>query len=233
MKIGVGPVGVGKLDRLRPANTRRRLEHALAHERVAHASVQRDADARLVQRLEPRDREARERAPPSSRRSPRRRAPSARRGRSSARAGRRRRSARARSVGLKPVMPQHAAGIRIEPPVSVPSAPSASPAASAAAEPPLDPPAVRPGAAGFGTVAVVEVLRGRRRRRTRAGSPCRRRRSPAASSRRTASARLGRDVVGEHRRAVRRAHAGRVEEILDREPPPCRARLELGDEDPV
>ena len=49
-------------------------------------------------------------------------------------------------------MPQQADGIRIEPPESVPSAASASPAASAAALPPLEPPAIRPGAAGFGTV---------------------------------------------------------------------------------
>src|SRR3954447_12920825 len=54
-------------------------------------------------------------------------------------------------VGLNPAIPQHAAGIRIEPPVSVPVAPSASPSTSAAADPPLDPPAVRPGYAGFGT----------------------------------------------------------------------------------
>jgi hypothetical protein len=53
---------------------------------------------------------------------------------------------------LKPTIPQHAAGIRIEPPLSDPSAASARPAASAAAEPPLDPPAIRPGASGFGTV---------------------------------------------------------------------------------
>jgi hypothetical protein len=53
---------------------------------------------------------------------------------------------------LKPVVPQQADGILIDPPESVPSAASASPAASAAAEPPLEPPAVRPGAAGFGTV---------------------------------------------------------------------------------
>jgi hypothetical protein len=53
---------------------------------------------------------------------------------------------------LNPTIPQQAAGIRIEPPESVPSAASASPAASAAAEPPLDPPAIRPGATGFGTV---------------------------------------------------------------------------------
>jgi hypothetical protein len=55
-------------------------------------------------------------------------------------------------LGLKPTTPHHAAGIRIEPPESVPRAASASPAASAAAEPPLEPPARRPGATGFGTV---------------------------------------------------------------------------------
>ena len=39
-----------------------------------------------------------------------------------------------------PTMPQRAAGWRMEPPVSLPSAQSASPAATAAAEPPLLPP---------------------------------------------------------------------------------------------
>ncbi|TML74122.1 MAG: hypothetical protein E6G13_01475 [Actinobacteria bacterium] len=53
---------------------------------------------------------------------------------------------------MNPTTPQQAAGIRIDPPESVPSAASATPAASAAAEPPLDPPAIRPGAIGFGTV---------------------------------------------------------------------------------
>jgi hypothetical protein len=52
---------------------------------------------------------------------------------------------------LWPTTPQQAAGIRIDPAESVPSAASARPAASAAAEPPLEPPATRPGAAGFGT----------------------------------------------------------------------------------
>ncbi len=54
-------------------------------------------------------------------------------------------------VGLWPTTPQQAAGIRIEPAESVPSAASASPAASAAAEPPLEPPAIRPGKRGLGT----------------------------------------------------------------------------------
>ncbi len=55
-------------------------------------------------------------------------------------------------VGLNPTTPHQAAGIRIEPPESVPSPLSAWPAASAAAVPPLEPPATRPGAVGFGTV---------------------------------------------------------------------------------
>ena len=43
-------------------------------------------------------------------------------------------------VGLNPTIPQQAAGIRIDPAESVPSAASQRPAASAEAEPPLDPP---------------------------------------------------------------------------------------------
>ena len=54
-------------------------------------------------------------------------------------------------VGLKPTIPQHAAGMRIEPPVSVPSAASHRPAASAAAEPPLEPPGMRSGSSGLTT----------------------------------------------------------------------------------
>jgi hypothetical protein len=47
------------------------------------------------------------------------------------------------NVGLRPTMPQHDAGQRIEPPVSVPGAAATIPAASAAAEPPLEPPGTR------------------------------------------------------------------------------------------
>ena len=46
-------------------------------------------------------------------------------------------------VGLIPAIPQKAAGMRIDPPMSVPSASGARPAATAAPEPPLDPPGVR------------------------------------------------------------------------------------------
>jgi hypothetical protein len=47
------------------------------------------------------------------------------------------------NVGLKPTTPQQAAGMRIEPPLSVPRAASQSPAARAAADPPLEPPGIR------------------------------------------------------------------------------------------
>ena len=47
------------------------------------------------------------------------------------------------SVGLSPTIPQNAAGIRIEPPPSVPTDNGPSPAARAAALPPLEPPDVR------------------------------------------------------------------------------------------
>ena len=46
-------------------------------------------------------------------------------------------------VGLSPTIPHRAAGLRIEPPVSEPSANGQSPAATAAAEPPLEPPVMR------------------------------------------------------------------------------------------
>ena len=55
-------------------------------------------------------------------------------------------------VGLRPKMPQKAAGTRMEPPVSDPRATGQSPAATAAAEPPLEPPAIRPGFQGLQVV---------------------------------------------------------------------------------
>src|SRR3989475_8264997 len=54
-------------------------------------------------------------------------------------------------VGFMPTTPQSAAGWRIEPPVSVPSAKSASPAATATADPPEDPPGTRSVRHGFFT----------------------------------------------------------------------------------
>src|SRR5450759_4632484 len=52
-------------------------------------------------------------------------------------------------VGLTPTTPHSAAGWRIEPPVSDPSARAAKPDATAAAEPPLDPPGTRVGSCGL------------------------------------------------------------------------------------
>ena len=81
-------------------------------------------------------------------------------------------------VGLCPTRPQHAAGIRIEPAESVPSAASASPALASA------PPSLRssrrrrgPGSAGSARLRSAGS-RTSCRTRTRAGSSCRRSRSP-------------------------------------------------------
>ena len=52
-------------------------------------------------------------------------------------------------VGRRPTTPQHDAGIRIDPPVSPPSATEAIPAATAAPLPPLEPPGVMPSRHGF------------------------------------------------------------------------------------
>ena len=53
------------------------------------------------------------------------------------------------SVGLKPTTPQKAAGIRIEPPTSLPTSTGDSPAATAAADPPDEPPGVLVGSHGL------------------------------------------------------------------------------------
>src|SRR5699024_478517 len=45
-------------------------------------------------------------------------------------------------VGFKPTTPQKAAGVRVEPPVSVPNEPKVMSAATAAPEPPLEPPGI-------------------------------------------------------------------------------------------
>ena len=52
-------------------------------------------------------------------------------------------------LGLRPTSPQHDAGMRREPPMSLPWAIGTRPAATAAAEPPLDPPGDRSRAQGL------------------------------------------------------------------------------------
>src|SRR5215472_12396287 len=56
--------------------------------------------------------------------------------------------------GFRPTTPQQAAGTRIEPPPSEPSARGPTPAAAAAAAPPLEPPEVRVGSQGVPVVPV-------------------------------------------------------------------------------
>ena len=75
--------------------------------------------------------------------------PAARRDRASATAGRRPSRPISPNVGFRPTMPHAAAGILIDPPVSVPMVPSAMPAATLAADPPLDPPGDRDGSCGL------------------------------------------------------------------------------------
>ncbi len=55
------------------------------------------------------------------------------------------------NVGFSPTIPHSAAGIRIDPPVSVPTDANAIPVATAAADPPLDPPEIRSRAQGLRT----------------------------------------------------------------------------------
>ena len=54
-------------------------------------------------------------------------------------------------MGLRPTIPQKAAGWRIEPPVSVPIAQGARPPATTAAEPPEEPPGTRSRSQGLRT----------------------------------------------------------------------------------
>ncbi len=60
-------------------------------------------------------------------------------------------------LGLSPTRPQQAAGMRIEPPPSLPCAIGTIPAATAAAEPPEEPPGVRAWSQGL---RVTPVWRG-------------------------------------------------------------------------
>lgn len=60
--------------------------------------------------------------------------------------------------GLSPYTPQQAAGMRMEPPVSLPRAKSTRPAATATAEPLEDPPGTRPGARGLTGVPAQRLI---------------------------------------------------------------------------
>ncbi len=220
---GPRAVGGGEVGRAAAGKERGRLLDSRADERVGVLRPG-DGDLDLLEGVERRAARSRARARASSRCTPPPSGPSARRGRGWARAGSSPRARRARSVGLKPTMPQQAAGIRIDPPVSEPSAASARFAASAAAEPPLDPPGHAPGRERVRDVPVVLVLGGRP-----VGELVQVRLADVRVAGRLEPlhglGRLGRDVLGEDRRAVGRRQAGGVEEVLDRERDPLgRAR---------
>ena len=57
-------------------------------------------------------------------------------------------------VGLKPVMPQNAAGMRQDPPVSDPIVAAAIPSATLTAPPEVEPPGMRPAARSQGAAGV-------------------------------------------------------------------------------
>src|SRR5438270_12664757 len=59
--------------------------------------------------------------------------------------------------GFIPTSPQHAAGIRTDPPPSEPVAPATIPAATAAADPPEEPPVVRSGFHGLRVTPVASL----------------------------------------------------------------------------
>jgi hypothetical protein len=61
-------------------------------------------------------------------------------------------------VVLRPAIPQHAAGIRIDPPVSEPYETSASPLATATAEPLDEPPGTRSGSSGLTGVPKAALI---------------------------------------------------------------------------
>ncbi len=113
-------------------------------------------------------------------------------------------------------MPQAAAGMRIEPPVSVPMVASAMPAATLAADPPLDPPGDR--------VGIVRVAR-RPERRVLVGRPERELvQVGLADEHRAGLAQVGDrrriafgDVAVAHARRRGRRHAADVEQVLDRD----------------
>ncbi len=62
------------------------------------------------------------------------------------------------AVVFRPATPQHAAGMRIEPPVSLPNATSASPVATATAAPLEEPPGTRAGSSGLTGVPAQSLI---------------------------------------------------------------------------
>ena len=120
-------------------------------------------------------------------------------------------------AGRTPEMPLSAAGMRMEPSVSLPSAMSASPAATAAAEPPLEPPTVRVEVPRVGGAPEVRVLRG--------DAPRELVRVRLADHERAGGAQRGDDgrvvlgIAAEERGARARGQPGDVDDVFHRERP--------------
>ena len=119
-------------------------------------------------------------------------------------------------VGLIEAIPQQCAGLRSEPPTSLPSPSGLIPDASADASPPLEPPAVTFGSHGLRVSPRSEESVWMRRpevRQVRAADRDRARGAQALDLRRVD----GGDGLGERRDPGRRGRAGDVDVLLDRE----------------
>ncbi len=137
-------------------------------------------------------------------------------------------------MGFSPTMPQYAAGIRIDPPVSVPRAKSQTPAATSAAEPLLDPPEVLTG--------IVRVVRHPIGGVDASGRVFEQVRLAQELGAGRAEARDDRGITRRGRRCadggrVRRYHALHIDVVLDRDRNPVQrslrrpvGRLEQGDD---
>ena len=114
-------------------------------------------------------------------------------------------------------MPQAAAGIRIEPPVSVPIVASAMPAATLTADPPLDPPGDRDGRRRVARRTERRVLvRRAEGELVQVGLADEHRAGLPQVARSTGASCVG-DVALAHARRRRRRRARDVEEVLDRD----------------
>ena len=221
-------VGRGELDRPAAREASDRRLDALANEGVGELGPG-DADLELLERLELHGLEAgHERA--SIRSQPSTSSASGPPVSKLAASGQQPSSETRPCVGLCPTTPQHAAGIRIEPAESVPSAASASPAAKRRRGAPARPAGDAAREARVRDVAEMRVLGGRPVRELVQVRLADVHVARILEPQHRGSGPLG-HVAGEDPRAVGRLQPAGVEEILDRQPDARSGRLRLGEED--